>query len=142
MWLTKEVCESVYKALQTRYKDLANEPFNQNLQNHKLDSILGSVKQTFQGKNLNPTVLDATIAYYYQLNTGHPFYTGNKRMAEYLTYVFLRLNSVELSLSSIQYATLTLLIALGKKAGIKESTVKNDLKFIFLTYSKDVDTVV
>lgn len=65
----------------------------------KLESILESIRQTFEEEPLNATILDAASAYFNQIIRGHPFRNGNKRMAVLFTHVFLLMHGIDFVLN-------------------------------------------
>lgn len=57
-----------------------------------LNSALNLPKQTFDGKDLYPTLIKKAAVLYYSLNRNHPFTNGNKRIATASLVVFLFIN--------------------------------------------------
>ena len=57
-----------------------------------LDSALQAPRQTFDRKDLYPTLPEKATVLYYHLNKNHPFKNGNKRIATASLLVFLHLN--------------------------------------------------
>jgi len=55
-----------------------------------LDSLISSVYQTFNGKDLYPNEIEKICRISYLLNTRHPFYDGNKRIAMHILALILR----------------------------------------------------
>lgn len=138
IWLNPKICEKAYEYLQTLHKDLRVEPFKRNQYQGRLESILSSVQQTFGGKHLNPTVLDAATAYFFQFICGHALYTGNKRLGVIVTHLFLFLNEVDIKFTRTQLYTLAILVAKASEYGIKDEKLKSDIKEIFSEYSIDL----
>ena len=87
----------------------------------KLESILESVRQTFGGQLLNPTLEEAAAAYFNTLIRGHPFRNGNKRMAVLFTHYFLLAHSVDFTLTYNELFFFAITVA---KAG--EQRISND----------------
>lgn len=86
-WLDLKISEAIFaKAKHLIDYDEPIPPFDTRFPG-RLESILESVRQTFDNKNLNPTVGDAAAAYFYQLISGHPFQNGNKRLATTLQFL-------------------------------------------------------
>ncbi len=64
-----------------------------------LDISLKAPQQTFDQKDLHPTLVDKAVALYYALNKNHPFKNGNKRIALTSLIVFLYINDCWLLVS-------------------------------------------
>jgi len=124
-WLTLEICESLFN---TFCKDLSfNEPIPlfQTRFSGKLEGTLYSVSQTFEGKHLKPTILDAASAYFFYFIKGHPFQNGNKRMGTLFTHYFLLSHGLTFSLSNEELFALAVGVALNEKDSITENEVKD-----------------
>jgi death-on-curing protein len=61
-----------------------------------LQSAVHRVQQTFDGKDLYPSVIDKAAALFLGLLKNHPFVDGNKRTAVTALGVFLGNNSIDL----------------------------------------------
>lgn len=59
----------------------------------KLEACLGSVSQTFDGKELYPTLVAKAAILFYAMVKNHPFQNGNKRVAVVTLLVFLYANN-------------------------------------------------
>jgi death on curing protein len=95
IWLDLQLCENIYENFRNQLK--FQEPlksFDTRYPN-RLESILGSVEQTFDGKLLYPTVLCVAASYFYKINCTHPFENGNKRMCILFTDAFLFFHNLE-----------------------------------------------
>jgi prophage maintenance system killer protein len=85
----------------------------------KLKSIIGAINQTFDGKDLYPTVEEKASHLLYFAVKDHPFTDGNKRLAAilFLHYMskngMLYLNKGEKRVSDGALAALTLLAAVS-----------------------------
>ena len=79
-----------------------------------LDSSLKSIFQTFDGKELYPSILDKAAQLCYSLIENHPFLDGNKRIGIHLTLIFLRINGIDLNYSQEELIGFGLKIASGK----------------------------
>jgi len=62
-----------------------------------LESALGNPRQSFDGKDLYPTLEDKAAILYYSLIKNHPFKNGNKRTATATLLVFLYINNFWIS---------------------------------------------
>jgi len=60
---------------------------------HKLASIVGSINQTFDGKDLYPSVEEKAANLLYLTIKDHPFTDGNKRIGSMLFIYFLENNA-------------------------------------------------
>ena len=94
-----------------------------------LDSSLKSIFQTFDGKELYPSILDKAAQLCYSLIENHPFLDGNKRIGIHLTLIFLRINGIDLNYSQEELIDFGLKIALGKMK-------KDEIKEWFVNHSK------
>ena len=59
-----------------------------------LESIINSVYQTFEGKDLYPSIKEKAARLCYLLNTRHAFVDGNKRIAMHALAVYLRMHDI------------------------------------------------
>ncbi len=109
---------------------------------NKLEGILNSVKQTYDRKQLNPTIAEASAAYLNQIIRGHPFLNGNKRIAILLTHVFLLMNGCDLSLTYKGLYNFTILLAKSSEY-LSPNETKSICKRVILDfgtkYEKDED---
>ena len=87
-----------------------------------LDSSLKSIFQTFDGKELYPSILDKAAQLCYALIENHPFLDGNKRIGVHLMLIFLKINGIDLNYTQEELIDFGLKIASGKmqKDEIKE----------------------
>jgi death-on-curing protein len=91
--------------------------------NALLESTLVSVKQTFGGKLLYPTLIEQSSMLFYSLIKNHLFKNGNKRIAVMSLLVFLALNKKWLSISPQDFYKLAIEIA-GTKSQKKAVALK------------------
>ncbi len=99
-WLDLPTCARIFGIFR---KNLGyNEPIPEFETRYpgKLEGIIESVRQTYGGKFLNPTVLDSAAAYFNQLVRGHAFTNGNKRAAVLYTHYFLLRQGIDFSLTA------------------------------------------
>jgi death-on-curing family protein len=61
--------------------------------NSLLESALASPRQSYDGKDLYPTIEEKAAILYYGLIKNHPFQNGNKRTATATLLVFLYINN-------------------------------------------------
>jgi death on curing protein len=61
-----------------------------------LQSAIGNVEATFDGRFLHETLFEMGASYLYNLCRNHPFIEGNKRTALACALVFLALNGVRI----------------------------------------------
>lgn len=90
----------------------------------RLEGILESVRQSFSGDFLNPTILDAAAAYFNQIIRGHPFRNGNKRMGVLFTHFFLLQHGCDLTLYYNELFTFAVMVARAGEMGIAPDTTK------------------
>lgn len=136
-WLSLVDCESLFQNFKSL---LAQEepipPFNQRFEG-KLEGILGSVCQTFNGIPLNKSVLDAAAAYFNQFVRGHAFENGNKRCAVLYTHWFLLMNEVEFTLTTKEMYVFAVTVAKAGERNINAETTKQWSKEIINKFTKD-----
>ena len=112
--LTEEMCENVIANLRTSVK--GGELFGKK-RNDSFDGALATIYQSFDGKELYPTVAEKASNLLYFIIKDHPFYDGNKRIGALLFIVFLTINdfhlteSGETKISDRALTALALLIA-------------------------------
>lgn len=112
--LTNEMCENVISNLRASVK--GGELFGKK-RNDSFDGALSSIYQSFDGKELYPTVAEKASNLLYFVIKDHPFYDGNKRIGALLFIVFLTINdfhltdSGETKISDRALTALALLIA-------------------------------
>lgn len=112
--LTEEMCENVIANLRTSVK--GGELFGKK-RNDSFDGALSSIYQSFDGKELYPTIAEKASNLLYFIIKDHPFYDGNKRIGALLFIVFLTINdfhlteSGETKISDRALTALALLIA-------------------------------
>lgn len=78
-WLNLEDCSLIFENFRKKVEFDEPIPAFETRFPGKLESIINSVKQTYNDKFLNPTILDTAAAYFNQLVRGHAFENGNKR---------------------------------------------------------------
>ena len=135
-WLTLEDCESLFQ----NFKNLLAQeepipPFNKRFEG-KLEGIIGSVSQTFEGKPLNATVLDAAASYFNQFVRGHAFENGNKRCAVLYTHWFLLMNNVEFTLTVKEMYAFAVTVAKAGERNISAETTKQWCKEVIGRFTK------
>ncbi len=86
------------KAISTLKSELvrreeASDLFGQERAGH-LQGILGSIDQTFDGKDLYPSVEEKAAHLFYFVIKDHPFADGNKRIGAFLFLLYLRENDL------------------------------------------------
>ncbi|MBO7720703.1 type II toxin-antitoxin system death-on-curing family toxin [Candidatus Saccharibacteria bacterium] len=113
-FLTEEMCENVIANLRTSVK--GGELFGKK-RNDSFNGALATIYQSFDGKELYPTVAEKASNLLYFIIKDHPFYDGNKRIGALLFIVFLTINdfhlteSGETKISDRALTALALLIA-------------------------------
>jgi prophage maintenance system killer protein len=80
-------------------------------QEHGLESILGNIEQTFNGKALYKSVEERAANLLYFVIKDHPFSDGNKRIASFLFLLYLQQQTLPLNLNDSGLVALALLIA-------------------------------
>ena len=67
------------------------------LRGEAFESTLGAIAQTFDGKDVYPSISEKAANLLYLIIKDHPFYDGNKRIGALLFVVFLTINDYHLT---------------------------------------------
>ena len=67
------------------------------LRDKAFESTLGAITQTFDGKDVYPSISEKAANLLYLIIKDHPFYDGNKRIGALLFVVFLTINDYHLT---------------------------------------------
>lgn len=78
-----------------------------------LESALSSPFQTFDGKELYPSVISKIARVAYSLVCNHPFVDGNKRIGTYVMMVLLDINHIAVNFSDDDIIRIGLSLAEG-----------------------------
>lgn len=136
-WLTRDVCAQLFKIFREKLEfDEPIPPFETRFEG-KLESILSSIRQTFNGQFLNKTILDAAAAYFNQLIRGHPFQNGNKRMGVLFTHIFLLSHGIDYTLRFNEMYNFAVLIARSGEKGIDSEATKQWCKEIIKEFTEE-----
>ena len=92
--LTPEMCEKVIAEL--RENQNGGELFGKK-RNDSFSGSLASIYQSYDGKDLYPTISEKAANLLYFIIKDHPFYDGNKRIGALLFIVFLTMNNYHLT---------------------------------------------
>lgn len=139
-WLSLKSCKIIYEVFREK-QDFSEplSPFNERLPG-KLESILGSIAQTYDGKFLYPTVLDAASGYLFKIICEHPFYNGNKRVAILFIDIFLYLNGIDLTLPHQDLYHLATIIARSSEEKVyNEAHLREVCKKLIIDYSQEIN---
>lgn len=136
-WLTLDVCARLFEIFSERLRfDEPIPPFDTRFKG-KLEGILNSVSQTYDGKQLNSNVLDAASAYFNQLVRGHAFQNGNKRLAVLFTHFFLLSHDIDFTLDYKEMYHFAVTIALVSETGITAERTKRWAKLILKKFTEE-----
>lgn len=80
-----------------------------------LESALLSPFQSFDDRDLFPSIQAKAARLGYGIIKNHPFIDGNKRIGVHLMLLFLYFNNVELSYTQEELSNIILMIASGEK---------------------------
>lgn len=80
-----------------------------------LESALMSPFQSFDNKDLFPSIQAKAARLGYGIIKNHPFVDGNKRIGTHLMLLFLYFNNVELSYTQEELSEIVLMIASSEK---------------------------
>lgn len=78
-----------------------------------LESAVAQPRQSFNGADLYPSIVDKAAALGFSLVSNHPFVDGNKRVGHAALEVFLMLNGYELDASVDEQERVVLALAAG-----------------------------
>lgn len=78
-----------------------------------MESSIKSIYQTFDGKELYPTILSKIVTVSYLLIKNHCFYDCNKRIAMMLLLYLLKVNNINHTLTNKDIINLGLSLASG-----------------------------
>lgn len=92
-----------------------------------LDSAVNAPMQSFDGKDLYPTIQAKSAQLCFSLISNHPFVDGNKRIGVLAMLTVLELNGITVDVSDDELITLGLSVAQGKITAdeITEWIIKN-----------------
>lgn len=82
--------------------------------NALLDSALNSAFQTFEGKELYPTLAEKGARLGFNLVQNHAFIDGNKRIGLLVMLTFLEINGIELKFTDDELVKIGLSLASGQ----------------------------
>lgn len=78
-----------------------------------IDSALNSIYQTFEKKELYPTLLEKAARLCFCLNKNHAFIDGNKRISMHMLALFLRFHEINYAPSNSEVVRVGLSLANG-----------------------------
>lgn len=111
----------------------ASELFGQE-RDHGLEAIIGSIAQTFDRKELYPSLEEKAAHLLYFVIKDHPFIDGNKRIGVLLFLLFLdRNHALSLGSSAFQNSTLVSLALLIAESAPRQKEVMLSMILQFLT---------
>ena len=79
-----------------------------------LDSALNAPFQTFDGKDVYPSLQQKAAHLCFDLVKNHPFVDGNKRIGAHVMLVFLALNGIELQYLQTELSDVILQLTAGE----------------------------
>lgn len=129
--LSLELCKKLYSIYLSNTVDIFTLPAFEERYPGKLEGILGSVSQTFDGVELFPTVGQSAAAYFVKISTQHLFQDGNKRMSVYLTDIFLQLHGISLEIGWQEMYELAKFVVNKKEEGISSELLEQFVGSVF-----------
>jgi death-on-curing protein len=78
-----------------------------------IDSALQSIYQTFEGKDIYPSIVEKATRLSYQLNQSHSFFDGNKRIAMHMLGLYLRFHEIPYAPSNQEVVHIGFSVAKG-----------------------------
>jgi death-on-curing family protein len=113
--LTAQELQSVLAELKQELMDKkeASEIFGVERQSNSIEGIVGNVFQTFDGKDVYPTIEEKAVNLLYFIIKNHPFIDGNKRSGAFAFIWFLNKNGLLNSqkITPVALTSLTILVA-------------------------------
>lgn len=79
-----------------------------------LESAVNTIYQTFESKELYPSVVEKAARLCFALNKNHPFIDGNKRISMHMLAIFLRFHDVDYSPTNEEVIRVGLSLASGE----------------------------
>lgn len=136
--LKYEECKNLVEKFKNKLieKKEASELFGKEISN-KFKTTIGSIYQTFDKKELYPTVEEKAANLLYLIIKDHPFIDGNKRIASFIFIYFLDKNNYLLKKSGERKITDTTLTALSLLIAISKPEEKNIMINIVTNLLKD-----
>lgn len=83
-----------------------------------LDSALKMPLQTFDNKELFPSILEKAARLAFGLIKDHPFIDGNKRVGTHVMLIFLSLNGITLKYTDEELISVIMQLAAGKTSEV------------------------
>lgn len=137
-WLTLEECSQLFEIFKDQLQpDEPIPPFETRYPG-KLESIINSASQTYDGKLLNPTILAAANCYFNLLIRSQAFINVNKRMEVLFTHYFLWLNGLDFKLSPGEMFFFAVKIAEAGEKGISLEDTKRLADQILRKFCEDL----
>ncbi len=78
-----------------------------------IDSAISSIYQTYDTKDLYPTLIEKAARLCFALNKNHPFVDGNKRISMHMLALFLRFHEIVYAPSNAEVVRIGLSLANG-----------------------------
>ncbi len=130
-YLNLELMEEICHRLAVALFDTVGDPIApfRDCNYSLLESALNLPRQTFDGSDLYPALVDKATALYYSLNKNHAFKNGNKRIAAASLLVFLYVNGHWLDAGKDEMVKKTLYVAESKTAD-RDEVIENIKQWI------------
>ena len=90
-----------------------------------LDSALNAPFQTFESRDLYPSIVSKAVRLGYGLLSDHPFVDGNKRIGIHAMLVFLDINQTEITYDDKELIDIILQVASGELSYESASNPEN-----------------
>jgi death-on-curing family protein len=139
IWLDLKSCRIIYDHFSTGVSfSQPLSPFSDKYEG-RLESVLGSVQASFDGKLFYPEIGDVAAVYLVKLNIRHPFVNGNKRLSVLFTDIFLLMNDIDLRIPYTDMFNLAAEIAKRYELGSKEDDLIEVSKKIIHDFSHELN---
>ncbi len=130
-YLDIDLMESICHKVAVQIFDTQNDPISQFKEHdiNKLDAALNNPRQSFDGKDLYPTLAEKAAILWYSLNKNHPFSNGNKRISTASVLAFVYANGYWIDAGINEMVQKALDIAESKSAD-KDAVLLNLISWI------------
>ncbi len=117
----------IYNVFYDRFLDIGEpiEPYKI-IDKSKIKNVIEMPKVQFDGLDLYPTLSDKAAFIFYEINKGHIFPNGNKRLSVAFLLFFLIINDMEMNVTANELTNKALEVAMSNATDFEN--VKSDLR--------------
>lgn len=126
-YISTESAEVIYRVFYERFLEIGEpiEPYRV-IDKSKIENVIEMPKAQFAGLDLYPTLSDKAAFIFYEINKGHIFPNGNKRLSVAFLLFFLVINDMEMNVTPNELTAKALEIAMSPANDFE--SVKKELK--------------